>query len=46
MGLPVAEVTADFLRLKQLIVDDARVNDADMRRAIDCINNWKRKLDS
>ena len=43
-GLPVEEVTADFVRLKHLLSDGTRVSEADMRRAIDGINHWKRKL--
>lgn len=44
MGQSTDEVMPDFLRLKHLLSDEARVTNADMRRSIDRINEWKEKL--
>ena len=44
MALPTEEVAPYFIELKNVVHDDKPITQAHMRRLIDRINEWKRKL--
>ena len=46
MALPTEEVAPYFIELKNVVHDDKPITQTHMRRLIDRINEWKRKLGS